>query len=175
MAAGVLAASLVSMLGCSGFQDQSRTSAMSSPVPTASPTPLPVGRDTTPMVEAPVHHRRARRHAALHPSDQGPAPSATPSPTAAAPSITLGNDEASKTRAEGLLDAANEKLNKIEPARLSRDDSATYMQAKNFVQVARQAIDEHDYTAASGLAEKAALLANKLTAGSAATPSPAAF
>lgn len=88
-----------------------------------------------------------------------PAPSAVPVPT---PTVTLANGP-SKKRAEHLLDDTASKLAKVDRSTLGSDSANTYDQANNLLQAGRRAATEEDYVAASGFAEKAAVLAAKLT------------
>ncbi len=159
--------------GCealSNFGSTPRPTPASSPLstPTATPTPEPTA---SPIAEeAPPHGKhRGRGHAT---AESSASPEATP--TGAAPTITLDNDEAARRRAESLLDSAHAKLGKVDRSKLSGDDAATYAQATGFADAATHALGEHDYVAATGLAEKASLLADKVEAAT-ATPSQTGF
>ena len=91
-----------------------------------------------------------------------PAPPALPIPT---PTVTLGNGP-SKERAQHLLDDTAAKLAKVDRGTLGADSANTYDQANNLLQAGRRAATEDDYVAASGFAEKAAVLAAKLAPAS---------
>jgi len=78
--------------------------------------------------------------------------------------MTLGNDDVSKRRAERLLKDTDTRLNRINRANLSGEDASAYAQAVSFATRAREAMQHHDYTAASGFAEKASVLADKVAA-----------
>jgi hypothetical protein len=123
-------------------------------LPTATATPEP-----TPLPDSEAIQRKPRGRAR-----------ATETPSGAAPTITLDNDQAAQQRAQSLLDSANSKLGKVDQAKLNRADAATYAQAIGFADAARQALGEHDYVAATGLAEKASLLADKVATAASETP-----
>jgi hypothetical protein len=65
-----------------------------------------------------------------------------------------------------LLDATGAKLARVDRNRLTTDSATTYDQANGFLQSGRRAATEEDYVAASGFAEKAAVLAAKLVPAS---------
>ncbi len=140
----------------------SEVSPVMAPRPTATPEPTPT----------PEPRRRSRVHTPHAPGDS--AEPAVPNPNAIAPTITLDNDQAARQRAQGLLDSAHAKLGKVDRSRLTGDDAATYAQAASFADAAQHALGEHDYVAATGLAEKASVLADKVTAA-APTPSQTGF
>jgi hypothetical protein len=142
----------------------------SSPALIPSPTPTPEAA-ASPAEESP--RQKSRGHSSHQAT--GESPGSLPTPNGAAPTVTLDNDQAARQRAQGLLDSANSKLGKIDRAKLSRDDAATYQQATGFADAAQQAIGEHDYVGATGLAEKASLLADKVAATATATPSQTGF
>lgn len=123
----------------------------------------------------PTPEPRKKSHArASHPNGDS-LEVAVPNPNAVAtPTVTLDNDEAARRRAQNLLDSAHAKLGKVDRSRLNGDDAATYAQATTFADAAQHAIGEHDYVAATGLAEKASVLADKVTA-TGATPGPTGF
>jgi hypothetical protein len=126
------------------------------------------------------NEKHARRTRPRHPADSveqtseepasetpaappaAPAPAVEPQPK---PTITLAGGP-SKARAEQLLDDAGAKLSKINRSTLGADSTTTYDQANNFLQAGRRAATEDDYVAASGFAEKAAVLAAKLVPAS---------
>lgn len=65
-----------------------------------------------------------------------------------------------------LLNDAGARLAKIDRNNLDRDSAATYDQANNFLNAGRKAALNQDYVAATGDAEKASVLADKLKASS---------
>jgi hypothetical protein len=164
---------MMTVWGCealSNFGSTPRPTPASAPssAPTATPTPEPTA---SPMAEEAPHEKHRGRGRAT--AESSASPEATP--TGAAPTITLDNDEAARRRAQGLLDSAHAKLGKVDRSKLSGDDAATYAQATGFADAATHALGEHDYVAATGLAEKASLLADKVEAATAATPSQTGF
>ncbi len=110
--------------------------------------------------EEPHEHVRSRRptERVVPAAVATPAPSVQPLPK---PTVTLA-DGPSKERAERLLDDTGAKLAKVDRHTLGADSATTYDQANNFLQAGRKAATEDDYVAASGFAEKAAVLAAKL-------------
>ena len=110
--------------------------------------------------ERPAESTRSRRP----PDRVVPAAVATPAPPAQPipkPTVTLA-DGPSKERAQHLLDDTGAKLAKVDRSTLGADSATTYDQANNFLQAGRRAATEDDYVAASGFAQKAAVLAAKL-------------
>jgi hypothetical protein len=105
---------------------------------------------------------RVSRHTANH---MVPAAVPTPAPPAPQPgqkpTVTLA-DGPSKDRALHLLDDTGAKLARVDRNALSTDSATTYDQANDFLKSGRRAATEEDYVAASGFAEKAAVLAAKL-------------
>jgi len=100
----------------------------------------------------------------LSTSPAEPTPVATPAPPVlpiSTPTVTLANGP-SKERAQHLLDDTKAKLAKVDRNTLGADSANTYDQANNLLQAGRKAATENDYVAASGFAEKAAVLAAKL-------------
>jgi hypothetical protein len=79
--------------------------------------------------------------------------------------LTLDNEDSSKSRAEELLGAANSKLANVDRSKLSGTQAVTYDQASGFASAAREAMAQQDYVAASGFAQKASLLADKVAGG----------
>ncbi|HTY53564.1 MAG TPA: hypothetical protein VMB26_00105 [Candidatus Binataceae bacterium] len=77
-------------------------------------------------------------------------------------SVTLADDDAQKSRTEKLLTDSDTRLAKIDRSQLTADGASTYDQAQQLTMAARQALGNHDYVLASGLAEKASLLANTI-------------
>lgn len=119
-----------------------------------------------PGAENEEHHEHA--HSRRSPEHIVPAAVATPAPPAQPvpkPTVTLA-DGPSKERAQRLLNDAGAKLAKVDRKTLGADSATTYDQANNFLRAGRKAETEDDYVAASGFAEKAAVLAAKLVPAS---------
>jgi len=125
-----------------------------------SSTPAPV------ETERPKRAARTRRAPARVEQAAAPAPTPAPPqvPPLPAPTVTLA-DAPSKERTQRMLDEARARLARINRNSLGADSATTYDQANNFLEAGRHAQDENDYVAASGYAQKAALLAAKLAPG----------
>ncbi len=172
-AAGIAAGLVLTLWGCAAVSnyfepkpEAAPTSSQSSPsaVPSATPTP-----EATASPAAESTRRKSHGHTPAH-TATGESAESVVTPNGSAPTITLDNDQAARQRAQGLLESANSKLGKVNRAKLSRDDAPTYEQAIGFADAAQHAIGEHDYVAATGLAEKASLLADKVATAASATP-----
>jgi hypothetical protein len=130
--------------------------------PKPSPPPNVGGESGSAAPNERPARNRVSRHTANHvvpaavPTPAPPAPQPAQKPT-----ITL-TDGPSKDRALHLLDATGAKLARVDRNTLSTDSATTYDQANNFLNSGRRAALEEDYVAASGFAEKAAVLAAKL-------------
>ncbi|HVA39660.1 MAG TPA: hypothetical protein VNF49_03285 [Candidatus Binataceae bacterium] len=170
-AAGALCLTLA---GCVGPGGSWQIPSFMRPLPAAAPTthryqPSAGGEinNSSPAAENETH--AAKRRARRPPTRAVPAAVATPAPPPAPPTpkptVTLA-DAPSKERAQRLLDQTGAKLAKVDRSSLGADSATTYDQAKNFLQAGRRAATENDYVAASGFAEKAAVLAAKLVPGS---------
>lgn len=140
------------------------------------------GGEINGSVPAVKNEKQAKKTRLRHPSERvepaseepesetPAAPPAAPAPPPVEPqpkpTVTLAGGP-SRERAERLLDDTGAKLSRIDRSRLGVDSATTYDQANNFLQAGRKAATEDDYVAASGFAEKAAVLAAKLV-----SPSP---
>ena len=93
-----------------------------------------------------------------------PRPASPPAPAQArpVPTVTLADANVSREQVLEMLTQANGKLSRIDRGKLDGNNAATYDQAAAFLQQARKAADQRDYVAASGLAHKASILADKL-------------
>jgi hypothetical protein len=89
-----------------------------------------------------------------------------PPQVAPAPTVTLADDPESEALANKLLDNAQSRLGSMNPSTLNPGDAVTYKQAEDFVSAGRQALNEKDYAAATGYAQKASVLANRLNTAS---------
>jgi hypothetical protein len=110
-------------------------------------------------------HRRARHSHVVPAAIPTAAPAAQPAPQPLErPTVTLANGS-SKERAQQLLDNAGAKLARVQRSALGAESASTYDQANTLLQAGRKAATDEDYVAASGYAEKAATLADKLSSG----------
>ena len=71
---------------------------------------------------------------------------------------------ASSDAAEKEIEAAAQRLAHFDRNQLSGPTLATYDQANGFLNQGKQALEEQDYVAASGFAQKASVLTDKLQA-----------
>jgi hypothetical protein len=149
------------------------SSAFSGCSPTISPQTQQQPSSTAsypPRVKKSSTAARAEVAAKSKPSAQSPAssqasvPATTPANAtpAAVTSVTLADDDAQKSRTEKLLNDSDTRLAKIDRSRLTADGASTYDQAQQLTLAARRALGDRDYALASGLAEKASLLANTI-------------
>jgi len=168
-AAAVAGALCLALSGCFGPGGSWQLPSFMRPAPPAAPAThhyQPSAGGEINGTSATAEHRAPARSAhPRHPYDHVvPAAIATPAPPAApapSPTVTLA-DGPSKERAQHLLDKTGAKLARIDRNTLGADSAITYDQANNFLQAGRRAATENDYVAASGFAEKAAVLAAKL-------------
>lgn len=121
-----------------------------------------VARPREQAKETPSTHaaRRTATSSAEQAASQPPSPPAQAAPE---PTVTLANANVSRVQVLEMLNQANAKLSRIDRGKLDGTNAVTYDQAEGFLRQARKAADEKDYVAASGLAHKASILADKLT------------
>jgi len=98
-------------------------------------------------------------------------PAQTAAPASAAPTkqaapaattVTFADEDAERSRTEKILNDSDLRLSKIDRSNLTAGDASVYQQAQQLSVAARQALGNRDYLLASGLAEKASLLANTI-------------
>jgi hypothetical protein len=172
------------LFACSLFKAKQPAPLPPQPSPIATPTPEPTPTPT------PHRHRKRRHHThGVGSASEGTptptpelSPSATPtaaptigastplpSPTPAVPArVSIGDDSGDQSHVGQLLAEARANLAKADSANLTGDDAAAYHQAKSLLTAAEKARNQGDYLAASGLAQKAAVLSDRF--GGAATP-----
>ncbi len=78
--------------------------------------------------------------------------------------ISLASPGGDSNNAEKEIDAAGQRLAHFDRNQLSGPTLATYDQANGFLNQGKQALEEKDYVAASGFAQKASVLTDKLQA-----------
>ncbi len=161
---------LCAVAGCSEFWVPQPGSLIgSSPVseqPAASPaavaeTPPPRKVASVPRTRHAVRHRETqpeddegqRLQMTVVPQDELEGPG---------PSISMVGDDANRGRAQHSLDRTRKKLERIDRTRLTGSALAMYDQASGLLIQGTQALGEKDYVAASGFADKASVLADKL-------------
>lgn len=171
-AAGAAAVSLT-VAGCVGPGGAWQFPQLMTPPPApsyAAPRyvpPAPPPRESSAAVRSREHESAAARPSAPA-SGEASAPPAAPAPAEAAPAptVTLAGDSDARDRALRLLNDAGARLAKVDRSKLSRDSAATYDQANDFLSAGRKAAIDQDYVSATGYAEKASVLASKLTSAS---------
>jgi hypothetical protein len=136
-------------------------------VPAASPTRI--GTVAPPPQNATVRRRKHKHPAAsadvkemsIQPdtTQTSPLPPSTPTST-----ISMATPGASSDAAEKEIEAAVQRLAHFDRNQLSGPTLATYDQANGFLSQGKQALEEQDYVAASGFAQKASVLTDKLQA-----------
>lgn len=158
--------------GCSEFWVPQPSSLMgSTPVaeqPAAAATPAPIAETRPPHKAAsiPNTHRATRRHEAQPEQEDGHPLEMTVVPQdeleAPGPSISMVGDDATGLSARRTLNRTRKKLERIDRTRLTGSALAMYDQASGLLIQGTEALGEKDYVAASGFAEKASVLADKL-------------
>jgi hypothetical protein len=98
-----------------------------------------------------------------HPHHESPAETAKPEPPKA-PTITLDNDDEARASAAKGIQQASFRLKQIDRTAMAGVDASTYGQASELLNAAQKALADHDYPAASSLADKASALTNQLPA-----------
>lgn len=167
LCAGILTGSLTACARISSFFSPQPPTITPAPQAQVVTTPTPVANATS------SHHRHRKKpspgkrrpeNPEIAGTKGGASPSAKPSPESIHEDsrLTLDNDDATMHRANRLISETDQKLALIDVRTIAGGDADTYRQASGLATQAHQAADRHDYAAACGLAEKAALLAQKL-------------
>lgn len=163
---------ICSVAGCSEFWVPQPSSLMGSgPVaeqPPSAARPAPIAETPPPRKVASIpHNRRATRRGEAQPEqEEGQPLEMTVVPQdeldAPGPSISMVGDDATRTSAQHTLAVTRKKLKRIDRTRLTGSALAMYDQASGLLIQGTEALGEKDYVAASGFAEKASVLADKL-------------
>lgn len=153
--------------GCSEFWVPQPSSLLGSTPVKEEPAAAPIAETSPPRKVAAIPHKRAHRREPQLDEEQGrPALQMTVIPQdeiqESGPSISMVGDDATRAQAERTLVTTRKKLESIDRTRLTGSALAMYDQASGLLIQGRQAMGEKDYVAASGFAEKASLLADKL-------------
>ena len=93
-----------------------------------------------------------------------PEVSEVPPPLPPASAISMAAPVDTATNAERAIDITNQRLARYDRARLSGSSLAAYDEANGLLNQGKQALADKDYVAASGFAQKASVLADKLQA-----------
>jgi hypothetical protein len=134
--------------------------------PAAIPTPVYVA--PRPQTAA-IHRRKHKRPPATSEMKEmsiQPEPETTQSSPVQPPAstISMASPGGSSDVAEKEVEAAGQRLAHFDRSQLSGPTLATYDQANGFLNQSKQALEEKDYVAASGFAQKASVLTDKLQA-----------
>jgi len=134
--------------------------------PRYQPPPSPPPSESSAATRSRARASKSRASSAAPAEAQAPAPAPaaalSPTDTVPAPTVTLAGDSDIRDRALRLLDDAGARLAKVDRGKLNRDSAATYDQANDFLSAGRKAALDQDYVSATGYAEKASVLADKL-------------
>jgi hypothetical protein len=82
-----------------------------------------------------------------------------------APQASAEEEQRIKTQAERRIEGTERIVQKIDPARLARDQRENYSTIQSFLSKAREALSARDVQRAFTLADKAYLLADELSKG----------
>ena len=74
----------------------------------------------------------------------------------------MGDSEGGKAKASQVIADTAERLGTVDQEKLSAIDATQYRQAASFMAAARDAMQQQDYPAANGLAQKAATLTERI-------------
>jgi hypothetical protein len=164
----------VALTGCSRFYvDWDHWAIRRTPEVVAKPATPAAAPTRVVTVPPPAQSASIHKHKHKHPAPAAPdmkdmsiQPETTQtSPVAPAPAtISMASPGGSSDAAEKDIEAAGKRLAGFDRARLSGPTLATYEQANGFLSQGKEALEEKDYVAASGFAQKASVLTDKLQA-----------
>jgi hypothetical protein len=123
-----------------------------SPPATPAPTPPPAAA-TPPPATPPAPPRTAAI----------PREPSTPTPPVLAPQASAEEEQRIKSQAERRIEGTERIVQKIDPARLAREQRENYSTIQSFLAKAREALSARDVQRAFTLADKAYLLADELS------------
>jgi len=126
----------------------------------------PSSSTSTRRQTASIHQRKHKPPTAAPETEEDNPTDTTETPaTAPATSIlSMASSRDSSGSATKTIDATRQRLARYDRNRLRGSTLATYDEANGFLNQSRQALAEKDYVAASGFAQKASVLADKLQA-----------
>jgi hypothetical protein len=151
-----LAALSIALAGCDAINPWAQKPGTVTPSQSQTQTPLAAHTKTA----VPSAKTSASRSPAqtVAPASAEPGKQVTP----AATTVTFADEDAQRSHTEKILNDSDLRLSKIDRSKLSAGDASVYQQAQELSVAARQALENRDYLLASGLAEKASLLANTI-------------
>lgn len=115
-----------------------------------APSPRSVATPESASLRIPSE-RRSPAHVSIKPSAKSPAAV-----------ITMGDAEGAKAKASQVIADTTARLGTVDQEKLSAIDATQYRQATSFMAAARDAMQQQDYLAANGLAQKAAALTERI-------------
>lgn len=131
-----------------------------------SPAPVRHSEETEPQTRSSSARPARSVHRSVRTSAQEPAsahqPSLPPPAPTPAPTVTLAGEDSDSVVTRRSLEATTNRIASIRRAGLNSTDAATYDQVNGFLKAGREALERRDYVAASGFAQKASALANRL-------------
>ena len=146
--------------------------------PATAPRPAPASREPAPGPAKPVPPPPAAREPqSPTPPPAAPAAPVPPPRTAAiprepnvpppvlAPQASAEEEQRIKSQAERRIEGTERIVQKIDPARLAREQRENYSTIQSFLSKAREALSARDVQRAFTLADKAYLLADELSKG----------
>jgi len=122
--------------------------------PATTPVPSPPPATAPPPATSPAPPRTANI----------PREPSTPAPVLA-PQASAEEEQRIKTQAERRIEGTERIVQKIDPARLAREQRENYSTIQSFLSKAREALSARDVQRAFTLADKAYLLADELSKG----------
>ena len=75
--------------------------------------------------------------------------------------VSIGDENADPSKVKGLLAQAETNLRKVNRASLTGDDATAFDQSNNLLAAGYRALNQGDYLAAYGLAQKAKVLSDR--------------
>jgi hypothetical protein len=121
--------------------------------PPATSAPPPPAAATPPPAPTPAPPRTAAI----------PREPSTPTPPVLAPQASAEEEQRIKSQAERRIEGTERIVQKIDPARLAREQRENYSTIQSFLAKAREALSARDVQRAFTLADKAYLLADELS------------
>lgn len=148
----------ITLAGCDAINPWAQKPSVVSPSQSHVQKPQAAAHTKTATRSAKTSVPRSPGQTAAPASAAAPAKETAP----AATSVTLADEGDQRSRTEKLLNDSDLRLSKIDRSNLNAGDASVYQQAQQLTVAARQALENRDYLLASGLAEKASVLANTI-------------
>lgn len=160
--------------GCAGASDFLVPAPAMAPPRASTPGEEEIAARSTPVVTEPVPPPAPSRPtppAPLAPPPAPPAPAPPPPRSAAipreppvlAPQASAEEEQRLKAQAERRIEGTEKLVQRIDPARLPREQQESYRTIQSFLVKAREALSTRDVQRAFTLADKAYLLADEMS------------